>query len=330
MITSMFIVMIIKAHNLHNFPQISIVVPIYNTERYLPECLNSILNQTFSDFELILVNDGSTDNSLKIMKGFAKKDKRVKLIDIKQNFGAGAARNIGLKYVTGKYMLFVDSDDYLLPTMLEKLYNQAQKYNLDITMCLAYALDEKDKKYLTIDDTDQKLSFDYHFLDNKKTDFFSYKSFPENFFQLSRNYVWNNLIKTSLIKNNGIRFDNIKQHNDSFFVIMAKLYSKRIGYITDRLYVYRYQRRNSISDLHQEDMESVYNTFIKVKKSLIQLGLFNKLQSSYLEWLSSFIPSKDTIMSPVNLKYRKKLVILRNKIKKSQKKARKKPIYSYS
>ena len=110
---------------------ISIIVPIYNTEKYLNECVDSIINQTYKNIEIILVNDGSTDNCLKICDEYAKKDKRVKVIH-KENGGLSSARNSGLDILTGKYVCFIDSDDYVATTFVYDMFNLITKYNADI------------------------------------------------------------------------------------------------------------------------------------------------------------------------------------------------------
>ena len=115
-------------------PLISIVTPVYNTEKYLSECLDSIFAQTMPDIELICVDDGSTDNSLNILKDYQKKHKNLKVISQK-NGGPGVARNTGIDNATGKYICFWDSDDIFEPDALEKLYNQAEKNKADITIC---------------------------------------------------------------------------------------------------------------------------------------------------------------------------------------------------
>ncbi|MDO4924985.1 MAG: glycosyltransferase family 2 protein [Turicibacter sp.] len=112
-------------------PAISIIVPVYNTEKYLKRCIESILNQTFKDFELILVNDGSTDLSAEIIDDYARIDKRIKTLHI-ENSGQGAARNRGLDIATGEYIGFVDSDDWIHMQMYEFMYNSILKYNADI------------------------------------------------------------------------------------------------------------------------------------------------------------------------------------------------------
>ena len=112
-------------------PLVSVIVPVYNVEKYLEECLDSIINQTLEDIEIICVNDGSTDNSLKILKKYAKKDNRIKIINQK-NCGLGCARNSGLNQSQGDYIFFLDSDDYLNPNILEKLYPKALESHSEI------------------------------------------------------------------------------------------------------------------------------------------------------------------------------------------------------
>lgn len=111
--------------------KISVIVPIYNSEQYLSKCLNSIINQTYKELEIILINDGSIDKSLKIMETYAKKDNRIIIID-KKNEGVSIARNNGIKKSTGKYITFVDSDDYLELDAIEKLYNTINTKKVDI------------------------------------------------------------------------------------------------------------------------------------------------------------------------------------------------------
>ena len=114
-----------------SIPKISIIIPIFNTEKYLKTCLNSVLNQTLKEIEIICINDGSTDNSLKIIEEYASKDKRIKFISQKNN-GVSYARNKGLEIATGEFIGFVDSDDYASKNFFEKLYNSALKTNSDI------------------------------------------------------------------------------------------------------------------------------------------------------------------------------------------------------
>lgn len=126
---------------------ISIIVPIYNVEEYLEDCIESILHQTYSNFELILVDDGSPDDCGKICDKYSKKDKRIKVLH-KKNGGLSDARNAGIELAQGEYIGFVDSDDYAAPDMYEKLLEACLKYRADISMCGRYVVSE-DKKIIT-------------------------------------------------------------------------------------------------------------------------------------------------------------------------------------
>jgi len=135
---------------------VSIIVPVYNVEKYLEKCLESIINQTLKNLEIICVNDGSTDNSLQILEDYAKKDQRIKIIN-KKNRGSGAAKNTGMKNASGEYIGFVDSDDWVDLAMFEKLYNRAKSQKSDMVMCPIYIYDnvnqgsEYDLSYFNLD-----------------------------------------------------------------------------------------------------------------------------------------------------------------------------------
>ena len=116
---------------IYMFPIVSVIVPVYNSEKYLTEALNSLEEQTFKNFEVIIVNDGSTDNSEKIIKDFVNKNSNFKLINQK-NMGPGYAKNTGIRYSKGKYIAFLDSDDFFAPNFLEILYNLAVENKADI------------------------------------------------------------------------------------------------------------------------------------------------------------------------------------------------------
>ena len=114
-------------------PKISVIIPVYNTENYLKECLNSVINQTFKDIEIICVNDGSTDNSLSILEEYARTDSRIKIINQK-NQGVSSSRNNGIKSARGEYIMFLDSDDLYKPDLCEKVVEKIDSQSPDIVM----------------------------------------------------------------------------------------------------------------------------------------------------------------------------------------------------
>ena len=127
-------------------PKVSIIIPVFNAEKYLEKCLDSLVNQTLEDIEIICIDDGSTDNSLEILKTYEQKDKRIKVLQ-QTNKKQGAARNYGIREAIGEYIGFVDSDDWAELDMFEKLYNKAISTDSDITMCKVIDYNENTKTY---------------------------------------------------------------------------------------------------------------------------------------------------------------------------------------
>ena len=171
---------------------ISVIVPVYNVEKYLAECLDSILNQTYTDLEIICVNDGSTDNSLKILNEYAQKDNRIKVIS-QQSGGASVARNTGIKHSTSEYLTFVDSDDIIKPTYMETLW-----VNKDKADCIQVNMELFNDKMERL--TNNWISFFY--LDTN-TQLIKIK--PQN---MSRIFMtsWGKLFKKSILKKYNITF----------------------------------------------------------------------------------------------------------------------------
>lgn len=213
--------------------KVSIIVPVYNVEKYLAKCLTSIINQTLKDIEIICVNDGSTDNSLAILNKFASKDYRIKVID-NAHYGVAKTRNIGLQEATGEYIGFVDSDDYLDLDFFEKLYQVATENNSDI----AVASILKHKKFFNRYNakyTKEEIAIDIQdkikLCGDKKHFFF---------------YAWNKIYKSSLIKGNNISFSEGQIYEDVMFAIKALYYSNKIISVCKTKYHY-VEHENSLT-----------------------------------------------------------------------------------
>ena len=221
-------------------PVISVIVPVYNVEEYLPKCLDSILNQTFSNIEIICVNDGSTDGSRKILEEYKKRDFRIKIVD-KKNGGLSSARNAGMKVATGEFYSFIDSDDWIDKTMLEKLYENMTTLNTDISICAVHQFDETNQK---IDDSNPYYTlefFDKSF-DNRV---FSYKE-TKPFIMDVCVMAWNKLYRRSLIEDCNAEYPEglIFEDGPFFFSIFFK--TDRVSIVREFLYYYRINRKNSI------------------------------------------------------------------------------------
>ena len=214
---------------------ISIIVPVYEVEKYLKRCVDSILCQTFCDIEVILVDDGSSDNCGFICDEYAKQDKRVKVIH-KQNGGLSSARNAGLDIATGDYIGFVDSDDWIHPQMYEYLYNCALKYNLDIMTCCFEKTELCNLENCSMHN-DFCVAEQYNskeFLDTLNLD---------KFYQFSPS-VCSKLYKKEIFKD--LRFIEGKIFEDTIIMIPTLLRAHKIGYTDKILYYYFSNRQGSI------------------------------------------------------------------------------------
>lgn len=211
---------------------ISIIIPVYNVEKYVRRCLDSITLQTYTNLEIIIVNDGSTDNSKNICEEYVSKDNRIKMIN-QNNFGLSSARNVGIELANGKYIAFVDSDDFVDLNYIKSMYDEASINNTDIVCCDFNYIDEDDKKWTRID-RDNKYYFNMEAID----DIIIGKQYTEVM-------TWNKLYKLDLFITNNIRFPVGKLNEDNFTTYKLYYYSNKISLINDKLYYY-FQRKNSI------------------------------------------------------------------------------------
>lgn len=220
---------------------LSVIIPVYNVENYLNECLDSVTSQTLEDMEIICIDDGSTDNSPDILKEYSKKDKRIKIIT-KENGGQATARNLGIKEAQGEYIAFVDSDDFIEPTMFEKLYTKAKDNNLDIVMC----------KIATYDNQTEEIKDNvwYYMLGvfrDFDKDIFNHKDTREFTCHIAVT-PYNKIYKTTLLKENNILFPEGLIFEDEKFFYDTYLRAKRISIVDEFLYYYRINRKGSTVD----------------------------------------------------------------------------------
>ena len=230
-------------------PKISIVVPVYNVEQYLEQCISQIINQTYVSLEIILVDDGSTDNSGRICDEFVKKDTRIKVIH-KENGGLSDARNVGIKYATGEYIGFIDSDDYPEITMYEKLYSLVQKYSVDISVCSMYR-DINCKKEIYEEDVLSRREVFKEMAQCGKIE----------------SHAWNKLYKRSLF--DGIEYPIGKTYEDIYTTYKVIDKVDRVAYTAEQLYFYRdnpesiSNQRFKKSDLYLVDASIEFYRFLE-------------------------------------------------------------------
>ncbi len=206
--------------------KLSIIVPVYNVEKYLERCLESLVNQTIKEYEIIIVVDGSTDNSIKIVKKYKEKySNLIKYVET-ENRGLSAARNYGIDLAKGEYIGFVDSDDYVATDMYEKLYNCAKDNNYDVVVC----------DYCKITDEKQK---------EVKLEITSNSTLDEIVVN-SRPYACNKIFKKNIFKKYNLKFPEGLIFEDICTVYPLLMRSKQIGYVNESMYFYCYNRSGSI------------------------------------------------------------------------------------
>jgi glycosyltransferase involved in cell wall biosynthesis len=256
-------------------PKISVIVPVYNVEKYLSECLDSILNQTFSDIEVICVNDGSKDNSRNILEEYKQKDSRIKIVD-KENGGLSSARNAGMKVATGEFLSFIDSDDWVDKTMLEKLYNNITTLNTDIAICGVYQYDETNQKLLDEDKYFTLGYFDKSF-DNRA---FSYED-TTSFIMDVCVMAWNKLYRRSLIDECNAWYPDGLIFEDGPFFFSLFFKTQRVSIVRDLLYYYRINRIGSIVQRGGKQFLDIIDVVELMYNSIKDSPCFDKIKNEF-------------------------------------------------
>ena len=205
--------------------KISIIAPVYQVEKYIGQCIESVINQTFKNFELILIDDGSKDKSGNICDEYAKRDKRIHVVHT-ENKGAASARNRGLDLATGKYIAFVDGDDYLAENMLDKLYKVITQENCDVVVCDFLNLHANPDKDFSLQLSDSKVS---------GREILSHLKNQKNYGVWT--IVWNKLYKKEILK--ALRFPEGKYFEDEIFSDQLYLRCNEVQVISDVLYYHR-------------------------------------------------------------------------------------------
>ncbi|WP_338778803.1 glycosyltransferase [Metabacillus sp. FJAT-52054] len=257
-------------------PLLSIIVPVYNVEKYLAKCLDSIIDQTYSNLEIIVVNDGSKDKSKLICNDYALKDKRINVIH-KENGGLSSARNTGLEIATGKYIGFVDSDDWIDSDMYETLLSSATKFNSDIVEC--------NVRYVYKNKIEENVSGETIVCDNKAA--LSYFLSDYKYF---KPMVCNKIFHRNIFKS--LRFKEGYIHEDGFFTYKALYKAEKVVYTAVAKYNYLQNRDGSIMDAKFSMSRLVILEAFKERTLFFEENgdnkLANKSMDEYLRTLLTF------------------------------------------
>lgn len=282
---------------------ISIIVPVYNCEQFLHRCLDSICNQTYSNLQVILVNDGSVDNSESVCKKYIELDSRFELISIK-NLGSSGARNIGLKNVKGKYISFIDSDDFVSSDYIELLYNNLINYSADISVCDNIYFENK----ISIDRCTKNIIEIYE----------SKKGVENILLKIYKNELafivpWGKLYKTNLF--DGILFPEGKCFDDQATIYKTYLRSSKIVYSKVQAYYY-YKNMNSISNTvylkNPQDFFPIFEERLKLFQKLSFKKAYKQTLIAYFYHLLNFCKNFNDKSKIFKMKQIAKKIIIKN------------------
>ena len=250
--------------------KVSIIVPVYNVEKYLPKCLDSLVNQTFKDIEIVIINDGTKDNSQEIIDEYVKKYPKIVKSYIKENGGLGSARNYGIMKAIADYIVFVDSDDFVEPNMIEKLYNKITNDKSDICIFASNVVDEEYKliesKYINIiDKCENNLKYILY----------------------SNICAWNKIYKKSIIIDNKLEFRSKIWYEDVDFTIKVLSLSKKVSIINEPFYNYLLRSGSIMNNTNIDKNLDILLSFDEAIKYLKDKKIYDKYYSE-IEFLAIY------------------------------------------
>ena len=282
--------------------KVSVIIPVYNVEKYLRQNLESVANQTLKDIEIICVDDGSTDSSFEIVKEFAEKDSRFIAVS-QENGGAGAARNNGLRRAKGKYLSFLDSDDFFDEKMLEEAYNKAEATQADFVVFQSDQYYEETKEF-------KDVSWTLRYAEIPPYEPFGRRSMTDNVFKVFVGWAWDKLYNREFVLKNNLWFQEQRTSNDMLFVFSAVAIAKKIACV-EKGKVLAHQRRNnkdSLSNTREKSWDCFYHALTALKQRLVDEGIYKELEKDYINYALHFsLWNLNTLAEPTYSKLYDKL-----------------------
>ena len=254
--------------------KVSVIVPVFNAGKFLHQCLETILGQTLREIEVIIIDDGSTDDSYKICQEFQNCDERIRLYKQK-NKGAGATRNRGIQLARGEYLSFLDSDDFFELDMLQTLYRRAKVTGADISFCDYWEFNDFTKQNRSV-----PWSIKKDLIPSKQP--FSPQDCPDVIFQLFNNAAWSSLYKKSFVLNNDIKFGLYRRSEDTTFTHLALVSSTKITSVQKKLLYHRININNSSTTLVDKYQYSTFLAFQDIYNYLLSKKLYSMYKKSFL------------------------------------------------
>lgn len=276
-------------------PLVSVIIPVYNVEQYLKQCLDSVLAQTLLDIEVICVNDSSTDGSLKILEEYAGKDRRITVVT-QPNRGAGAARNKGLSMATGKYLSFLDADDFFEPDMLKLAYEKAEEDKADFVVF-------NSDQYYTEKDKFVEVAWTLRLKEIPPYTPFNHRQMTDNIFKVFVGWAWDKLYNREFVERHDLLFQEQRTSNDLFFVFSAVAIAERISVVNKVLAHQRRDAKDSLSKTRENSWYCFYDALIALRERLKEEGLFKETEKDYINYaLHSSLWNINTLAEPTRTK----------------------------
>ena len=281
-------------------PLVSVIIPVYNVEEYLRQCLDSVREQTLSDIEIICVNDSSTDGSLSILEEYAKKDPRIQVVT-QPNGGAGAARNKGLSMAKGKYLSFLDADDFFEPDMLELAFKKAEEDKAD------FVVFNSDQYY-----TDRKqfveVSWTLRIKELPPYTPFNHRQMTDNIFKVFVGWAWDKLYNREFVEKNNLLFQEQRTSNDMLFVFSAVAIAKRISIVNKVLAHQRRDAKDSLSKTRENSWYCFYDALTALRDRLKAEGIYKETEKDFINYaLHAVLWNINTLAEPTKSKLIEKL-----------------------
>ena len=248
---------------------------MHNAQNYLRKCLDSLIAQTFKNFEIICVDDGSFDDSLNILHEYKNAFEKIKIFK-QEKIGPAFARNFGLKQADGKYVIFLDSDDYFEVNLLEKLYKQAENFDAEISICSSRKVDNNENIIET-----NSPNFPIDIENTPLGKIFSAQDFKDNIFSLFTTVVWNKLILKSFLEKNEICFPKLNIYEDIAFVHSCIACAEKIIVLNEELVNYRVNQAISLASNRSKNTIEAVKSCLALKDFLCKKGIFNEFKNAY-------------------------------------------------
>lgn len=271
--------------------KVSVIMPVYNAEKYLEETLDCLIRQTLKEIEIICIDDGSTDQSYSILDRYRCKDARILVLQ-QENAGAGAARNFGIQNASGEYLSILDADDIFERDMLEALYQKAKEHQDDICVC-------KMDKFM--DGSRQRRPCHWSLSKRQLPDFepFTYKDITENIFKAFVGWTWDKLFRRAFVLENKLLFQHLRTTNDMFFTFTALVKAEKISILSRTLVHQRTGLESSLSATREKSWNCFYEALLALRGELVEMGIYEEVERSYVNYALHFsLWNLNTLSSP--------------------------------